>query len=136
MRWSSGIYHGLWDAPVDKFCPWRSTYDRSNVWADLCINPKLAFSGLPGSLVLLISISSATFFADISSFYRTGRLQALKASSQIGSANHRYRHFHHSFKRAMIIWGASPRVFPDLLSTTTIKIGGAILALNRSLFLS
>ena len=29
---------------------------------------------------------------------------------------------------AMIIWGASPKVFPDLLSIETIKIAGAILA--------
>ena len=61
-----------------------------------CVYPKLAFSRI-ARFARFINFHKLCYFfvPDISSFYRTGRLQAFKASSQIGSANHRYRHLHH-----------------------------------------
>ena len=75
----SRIYHGM-DTQLINFAH-GEVLGRGNVWTDLCIYPKLLFPGLPGSLVLLISISSATFVPNISSFYRTGRLQVFKEVS-------------------------------------------------------
>ena len=96
----------------------------------------LLFPGLPGSLVLLISISSATFLCPIlAAFIERVAYKPLRQAPRLAPLITAIGISIILQTLAMIIWGASPRVFPDLLSTTTIKIGGAILAPKQILIL-
>ena len=96
----------------------------------------LLFPGLPGSLVLLISMSSATFLCPIlAAFIERVAYKPLREAPRLAPLITAIGISIILQSLAMIIWGASPRVFPDLLSTETIKIGGAILAPKQVLIL-
>ena len=96
----------------------------------------LLFPGVPGSLVLLISISSATFLCPIlAAFIERVAYKPLRQAPRLAPLITAIGISIILQTLAMIIWGASPRVFPDLLSTETIKIGGAILAPKQVLIL-
>ena len=102
---------------------------------DLCVYPKLAISWI-ARFTRFINFDELCYFIvpDISSVYRTGRLQAFKEAPRLAPLITAIGISIILQTLAMIIWGASPRVFPDLLSTETIKIGGAILAPKQFLF--
>ena len=96
----------------------------------------LLFPGLPGSLVLLISMSSATFLCPIlAAFIERVAYKPLRKAPRLAPLITAIGISIILQTLAMIIWGASPRVFPDLLSTATIKVGSAILAPKQVLIL-
>ena len=77
----------------------------------------LLFPGLPGSLVLLISMSSATFLCPIlAAFIERVAYKPLREAPRLAPLITAIGISIILQTLAMIIWCASPRVFPDLLS--------------------
>ena len=94
------------------------------------------FPGLPNSLILLGSISFATILCPmLAALIERVAYKPLRKAPRLAPLITAIGVSIILQTLAMIIWGASPKVFPDLLSVETIRIGGAILAPKQILIL-
>jgi branched-chain amino acid transport system permease protein len=98
--------------------------------------PYLLGTGLSGPLVLVIALAAAILVCvPLSLFIERVAYRPLRNAPRLAPLITAIGVSIMIQTLAMIIWSPNPRVFPDLLPTTPIEIGGALLAPKQALIL-